>query len=579
MRTRWRMKAAQDSPRVRTLAESLGVPPLIGQLLLNRRVESEDQARQFLDPKLTDMQDPVHLPGAVCAAERILAAVRARQPIIIYGDYDVDGVTASSILWHMLTAIGGRVSAYVPHRIEEGYGLNSEALAQLSRGEGGKPLIVSVDCGITAIGPAKSARDAGVDLIISDHHEFDPDALPEAYALVHPRLAKGCAFGELCGAGVAFKLAWQIARAHCGSDRLPAALRELLLDCMSFAALGTVADIVPLVGENRIITRYGLGQIKRTRFAGLNALIDAANLRDEKIDAYAVGFVLGPRLNACGRMGHARDAVQLFTSASSEEAMKIARFLTGENERRRSVERQIFVEARQMVIDQGFDQPDCRAIVLGKEGWHPGVVGIVASRLVEAFCRPVVMLCFDNGEAHGSARSVEGVSIHEMLAGCAEHLTSFGGHAMAAGLRLETADVELLRRHLVEQANRQLTIDDLTPLLEIDGACTLADVNVDLVRQMQRLSPFGRDNPEPLLCVRNVRLARAPQRVGSHGSHLKFTVTDGQSYVNAIAFGMGELASELATGVPLDVAFEPKLNQWQGRVTAQMQVADVRAAS
>ena len=587
---RWRLDSAagQIEPQARQLAETLGLHQIVAALLVARGLTDPDQARRFIEPKLTQLHDPAQLPGARDAARRIRQAVNDRQPIVVYGDYDVDGITGSATLWHVLTKLGADVSVYIPHRIDEGYGLNEEALQQIAAGEhaadgsnGDKPLVVSVDCGITAVGPAKVAKDAGIDLIVTDHHEFDPADLPDACCLVHPSLGlqdSDTVPTPLCGAGVALKLAWQVAREHCGSERVPEDMRDLLMDLLSFAALGTVADVVPLIDENRIIASFGLGQIKRTRFAGLNAMIDAASLRDEKIDAYHVGFVLGPRLNACGRMGHARDAVKLLTDADTDKAGRLASFLTKENERRRAAERKIFDEAKQMVIDRGADRPDCRAIVLGKEGWHPGVIGIVASRLVDAFARPAVMLSFDQGEARGSARSVEGVSIHDAFSHCAEHLSSYGGHAMAAGLRLPVADVDTFTDMLVEHVNGILGPEDLKPTLHIDTVCSLNDLTVDMVRQLQRLAPFGRGNPAPVVCVRGVRMAYPPRRVGAGGAHLKFTVGGQGKYANAIAFGMGDMASQLPAGVDLDVAFEPTLNTWQGRCTAEMQVKDVRPA-
>ena len=567
----------------RLLAQQLSVPPLVAHLLYARGLTEPGAARGFLAPKLTDLHDPALLPGATRAAERLCQAVRDKQPIVIYGDYDVDGVTASAVLWHVLRLAGAPdVEIYVPHRIEEGYGLNSQAVARLARQN---PLIVSVDCGITAVEPARVARNAGVDLIITDHHELDSGtgdaALPEAHTLVHPRLAGSkYPFGFLCGAAVAFKLAWQFAKTHCGSDRVSDPFRALLLDLLGYVALGTVADVVPLVDENRLLTVFGLGRIKRTRFVGLNALIDASRLRDEAIDAYHVGFVLGPRLNACGRMGHARQAVRLLTDAPPGEARQIALFLEKENQRRRLIEKQIFDEAKQMVVESGYDTTDCRAIVLGKEGWHPGVVGIVASRLTEAFARPVVVLNYNHDsvphEAHGSARSVDRVSIYDGLEHCASLLNSFGGHAMAAGLRLDLDRVDAFRRRLVDFVNGRLPAADLVHTLDIDAVCTLDDVNAALFDQIFRLAPFGRSNPWPVLCVQGVTTDRPARRMGEHGRHLRLVVRQGRRLASAVGFGMGDLAEQLPAGVALDVAFEPKLSSWQGRRRAEMHVKDLR---
>ncbi len=580
-RRRWRfyepgLEVAAAGDR---LSEQLRVDRLVGRLLVRRGISGVDEACRFLDPKLTHLHDPALLPGIDDAVRLIVQAVRCGRPIVVYGDYDVDGITASSILWHVLKQAGAKVSTYTPHRIDDGYGLNSDAIRQLAESPDGKPLIISVDCGITALEPARVARELGVELIITDHHEFEPDALPEASAIVHPRLpGSKYPFGYLCGAGVAFKVAWQFARVHCGSQRVPESFRALLLDLLSLAALGTVADVVPLVNENRVITRHGLGHIKRTSLPGLAALLDASRLSGEKIDAYHVGFVLGPRLNACGRMGHAGEAVRLLTEADATSAAQIASFLATENDRRRQTERLIYDEAHQMVLDGGHDSDDRRAIVLGKADWHVGVMGIVASRLVESFCRPVVLLSFDNGRAQGSARSVPGLSVHDAMQSCAPLLTSFGGHAMAAGVRLETQNVDAFRDQFVAYVNNNLTPSDLRHELQIDTDCTLADLDVGLFEQLERLAPFGRDNPAPLLCLRDAGLDEVPRRVGSDGSHARLVLRQGSRQASAIGFGLADQAAEHAAGDRIDVAFVPKMGTWKGRMQLELHVKDLRAA-
>lgn len=600
-RRRWRLRDNPDDTLPQTaaisaIAHDLGLPPLVARLLVLRGVADAACARRFLKPRLSDLTEPTLIPGVPRAAERIARAVREGQPIVIYGDYDVDGVTASATLWHILKACGARVTTYVPHRIDEGYGLNEEAIAKIANGEwglangqsGDKPLIISVDCGITACGPAKVAKDLGADLIITDHHHFDPAQLPDAHTLVHPALpcdggdtvgeaAQSCR--DLCGAGVAFKLAWQVARACCGSERVSEPMKELLLDLLSLVALGTVADVVPLTGENRVLTIFGLSRVKHTRFVGLNALIDASRLRDEKVSSYHVGFVLGPRLNACGRMGHAARAVHLLTEATEDEARETAEFLTGENDKRRATERAIFEEAKQMVIDTGGDSDDRRAIVVGKDGWHSGVVGIVASRLVEAFGRPAIVLSIDeSGQAHGSARSVEGVSIHEAIAACQEHLDRFGGHAMAAGLGLRSEAIEAFREALIAEVNQRLSVDDLVSVLRYDAEVTLADCEIGLFTQIERLEPFGRGNPAPMLLLRNVTLDRPADRMGQNGKHLSMLLRQNGRMMRAVAFNMGDLADQLPGGVTLDVLFEPKLSVWQGQKRVELHVRDLRRA-
>jgi single-stranded-DNA-specific exonuclease len=568
------------------LVRSLGVPRLLASLLARRSAAEDaaddplDSARRFLAPKLNDLQDPALLPGVADAAGRLVAAVRDDQPIVIYGDYDVDGVTASAVLWHTLRLAGADVRTYIPHRLDEGYGLNSEAIETLIRESDAAPLIVSVDCGITAVEPARVAKQLGADLIITDHHAFDADDLPDAHTLVHPSLARDAGdvypCPHLCGAGVAFKLAWQFARELCGSDRLPDAYRELMIELLSLVALGTVADVVPLTGENRVLTAFGLGRIKQARFPGLAALIDVAKLRDEKIDAYHVGFVLGPRLNACGRMGHARDALELLTTAEGPRATELAKFLTDENDIRRATERRITEQAKQLVEANGYDAPDRRAIVVAGEGWHPGVVGIVASRLVDAYGRPAIVFGVNDGVAQGSARSVDGVSIHDALNACAGYLDKFGGHAMAAGLTLAAQKLDAFRDALIDSVNGMLSEQELTRSVRIDSEVEAQNCTLDTFDQLGRLAPFGRGNPTPRLLLRNAVLDRPAQRMGSGGKHLSMTLTHNRRSLRAVAFGQGDHAPRLPAGAAIDVLFEPKVNTWQGVRRPELHVTDFR---
>ncbi|MEM1109355.1 MAG: single-stranded-DNA-specific exonuclease RecJ [Planctomycetota bacterium] len=557
-------------------------PPLLARLLALRGITTDAEAERFLKPKLTDLDDPADLPGCTNAATRLAQAVRDQQPIVIYGDYDVDGVTASAILWHTLAALGHQdVTTYVPHRLDEGYGLNAEAFTQFADTED-KPLVVSVDCGITAVEVAAHAKSLGLELIITDHHHFDADNLPDALALVHPELEDAADPSPLCGAGVAFKLAWQTARTFHDTDRLPSDLQKLLLDLLAFAALGTIADVVPLVGENRVLTVHGLSRIKHTNFLGLNALIDAAELRAEKVDAYHVGFVLGPRLNACGRMGHAKQAVSLLTDASPGRARELANFLTQENDRRRRTERQILQQAKDMVEQEGHAENDRRAIVLAHEDWHPGVIGIVASRLVETYHRPAVLLGIDTekNEAKGSARSVDAVDLHACISeNAASRCTRFGGHAMAAGMSLPPEAIYGFREALVESVNAVLPIEELVPTVKVDAELELRDCILPLFQRLESLAPFGRSNPKPRLLVRGAITARPAQRMGGEGRHLSVSLRDEQGTgLRAVGFGLGDLADDLPGGIAVDVVFQPKTNTWRGVTNPELHLLDIRPA-
>lgn len=571
---RWRI--APSDPRAPALSAALRIAPLTAQLLCRRGLSETGSAKSFLDPRLTDLHDPLLLPGCARAAQRLAAAVRAREPIVIYGDYDVDGVTATAILFHIIRTAdpGADVRRYVPHRIDEGYGLNAQAIATLC--DTGAKVIVSVDCGITAVEPAARAAARGVDLIVTDHHQVGPSP-PDAFALVHPALQADppYPFPQLCGAGVAYKLAWQFARVWCNSDQVAEPFRRMLVDLLPLAALGTIADVVPLIGENRVIASFGLQRIKHTPLTGLNALIDASRLRDEKIDSYHAGFVLGPRLNACGRMGHAKEAVRLLTEADPAQARQLAEFLNVENERRRATERQIFEQARAMVEQGGHHADDCRVIVLADERWHAGVVGIVCSRLVEKFGRPAVLLSTANGEAHGSARSIEGFDIHAAFAACAEHLLSFGGHSMAAGLRLLPDRIDGFRAAMITHALERIALEQMTPALEIDAEVQLGDLTPVAVGEVQHLGPFGRGNLEPRVLLRGIHLKQPATTLGREARHLSFIAWQGDRAMRCLAWNLAQLQPKLPAGTRLDLVAGPKLNHFNGRTNVELTVCDV----
>lgn len=546
-------------------------------------------AAAFLDPKLNHLHDPSLIPGLDAAAARVLRALSSGETIAIYGDYDVDGVTATAILYHMLLSLdpgsAGRIITYVPHRLEEGYGLNADAISELARR--GAKVIVSVDCGVTAFESALRARAEGVDLIITDHHNPPAEGagLPEAFAIVHPR-APGSEypFADLCGAGVAYKLAWRMATMHERSPRLTPALRTLLVDLLAFAALGTIADVVPLVGENRAIARFGLVRVKDSPFVGLRALVEASRLDGEKIDTMDVGFRIAPRLNAAGRMGHARDAVELFTTAAPERAAVIARELTAQNDARRRVEKQIFDQACEMAEAAGMTLPDRRAIVLAHPDWHAGVVGIVCSRLVERYSRPAILMAQRDGSCHGSARSVDGFNLHGGLVQCAQHLDRFGGHDMAAGLHLAESSLAAFTEAFIAHANAHIRADMLRPLLRIDCDAALEELTPESVSDLDRLEPFGRDNPRVVLAIRGARLVET-KPFGANSRHLSLTLRGeatgpngrpGARLVRAIGWNWAERRESFAAGATMDLAVRPALSHFGGRTTVEPVIEDVR---
>lgn len=558
----------------RELGVRLSVAPVVAQVLHNRGLSDPAAAKSFLNPKRTELSPPEAIPGLPQAAEIVVAAIRQRQPVVIYGDYDVDGIAGTAILWRLLRLAGAAVDVYIPHRLEEGYGLNASAVRRLA--EQGKQTLVTVDCGATARAEVALARELGLQVVITDHHDLRGD-VPEADALAHPGLADDEDLHRLCGAAVAFKLAWAVARILCGSGRVDASYREFLIDAMALVALGTIADVVPLVGENRILARFGLEGLRASSHPGFQALLATAGVGDETLDAHHVGFVLAPRLNAAGRMGHARLAFELLTRADADRAREIAIYLEEQNRRRQSIERKIVKQAREMVSEQRADSDARRAIVLACEGWHAGVLGIVAARLVEEFHRPAVLIAVENGQGQGSGRSVPNLHMFEALAACGQYLQAFGGHAMAGGLRMDAANVEPFAAAFVEYANRHLTAADLTGRLRLDAVVPLSDLKLETVSQLRSLGPFGLGNPRPRFQAEGVELAGEPRCVGQQQEHLQFTVRQDDCVLRAIAFRQAARRPTLLDHRRCDLAFEPVINSFGGKSSVELRVLDIRA--
>lgn len=574
---------APPHPGASALAAQVGFDPLVAQLLLHRGIEPSDIST-FLKPEFRSLHPPEQLPNAVACAERLVHAARRGEKIVIYGDYDVDGVTATTILWHALRLARADAGYYIPNRLEEGYGLSSEAIEKLATD--GAKVIVTVDCGVTALEQARRAKELGVELLITDHHEPRSE-LPDAALIVHPTaISPGGSNPHLSGAGVALKIAWAICRELTRTSKVGPEMSAFLQDATALAALGLIADVVPLVGENRVIATAGLVRLRQTANAGVNALIEVAGLaRKASYDDYDVGFLLAPRLNAIGRMGHAAEAVELLTSASPRRAMDIATNLDRLNRKRQEVERGIFADAERMARERGYHRDGCRAIVLASREWHAGVIGIVASRLVERFGRPTILIALDVGEGQGSGRSVRHFPLHEALQACDAHLLSHGGHAMAAGLRIHPDRIDDFTEAFQTQAANRLTCADLRPRLQLDAVVDLGRLTPDLVLQIQRLAPFGTGNPRPLFATTEVELADPPRAVGN-GQHLQFTLrqsmnSDGSpdnSHRKAIAFNRGRYGEELAENPRLRVAFEPILNEWNGQRKVELKVVDWKYA-
>ncbi|HEG43215.1 MAG TPA: single-stranded-DNA-specific exonuclease RecJ [Phycisphaerales bacterium] len=568
----WQIKGTD--PNAAEFARSVRISSLLSQILINRGVSDPETARNFLSPKLTELIPPEKMPGIGPAVERIKQAIAENQKIAIYGDYDVDGITSVSILWQLFTLLDIDVEFYIPHRIDEGYGLNEDAITQLA--QHGVNLIITVDCGITAIASADLAAELGVDLIITDHHK-GKDTLPQAVAIVHPSLDDTYPNPDSAGAMVAFKLAWAVINEVNAGKKASGDSRQFLLNATTLAAMGTIADVVDLRGENRILTSFGLKALADSKLLGIRALIESANLTGEKLDSYHIAFRLAPMLNAAGRMGHARLAVELLTSDSEMRCMQIAQYLKQQNQQRQQYQRKIYKHAREMITQGNLNHPDRRTIVLANEDWHTGVIGIVASRVVDDFCRPAILINSGNGDiAQGSARSIEGFNIHEAITACSEHLESFGGHAMAAGIKIRKEKIADFTAALEEYAQENLDQNLLTAKLDIDALCTVGDLSRSVVDELKLLEPFGQGNRKPLFAAKGVKWISPPRRVGAKGDHLQIAIGDNTGSVRCIGFNMGKLEKKLLETEYFNIAFEPDINTFNGNSSVQFVLTDIQ---
>jgi len=577
---RWRL-LPHDRHAVEALARSLRVPPLVAQLLLNRGLHHPEEARRFLDCPLSGLHAPQLLPGIDQAVDRLLAAISQQKPICVYGDYDVDGVTGSTILISVLRLLGAKPRLHIPHRLEEGYGLNVQALRQLA--SEGIRVVVTVDCGIASLAEAQEARRLGIELIVTDHHEMKPE-LPEAAVLVHPRLpGSRYPFGQLCGAGVALKLAWALAQRTSGGEKVTPLFREFLLDAVAFAALGVVADVVPLTDENRILVRYGLSRLRTKPPLGIDMLREVAGVPLDDLRSSDIGFKLAPRLNAAGRLGKARLAVDLLLATGRERAVALARQLESLNEERQQLEREMLAKARELIALQQL--ADAPALVLADATWHAGVVGIVAGRLAESYGRPALLITLPSGDsglhsqlAVGSGRSFGQLALHEALNACGDLLLGHGGHAAAAGFRLEADKVEAFRERFCEVVGRYFPEGPPPPELVLDAEAPLASLTPRVLQDINRLEPYGADNRKPLFLLSGLKVEGEPRLVGKASNHLQFRIRQNGLVMKAIAWGMANRLSELmSNGGDCSLVVSLKRNDYQGRVYVDLEVVDLQA--
>ncbi len=562
-RTKWNVKQT-DSMKAKELAEVLNIAHLTASLLVNRGIETVQDARDFLFNDNMEFHDPFLLKDMDKAVERINKAVQEQQPILIFGDYDADGVSSTTVMMRVLLDLGANVDYYIPNRFTEGYGPNEAAFRKAA--EKGTALIITVDTGISALHEADVARELGMDLIITDHHEPGP-VLPDAYAIVHPKLEDSkYPFRDLAGVGVAFKLA------HALYGAAPEELLEI-------AAIGTIADLVSLTNENRLIAKKGIEQLRKTQNLGLRALFKLTKTESASINEETVGFMIGPRINAAGRLGSADPAVRLLLSEDPGEAAMLASEIDGLNKERQALVASIAEEAINEV-ETNFPVEDNHVLVIGKEDWNPGVIGIVASRLVEKYYRPTIVLSFDKekGVAKGSARSIAGFDLFKNLSASRDILPHFGGHPMAAGMTLKLEDVVELRKRLNKLASEQLTESDLTPVTQVDLEADIKDITLDFLKEMGQLSPYGVDNPKPRVMIKDAGIS-SMRRIGGNNAHLKITLGNDGASLDGIGFGLGDLHEHISPISSLSVIGELSINEWNNIRKPQIFLQDVAVNS
>lgn len=572
---RWTFPSAETPvehlEKAKKLSDELGVSPVLTEILVRRGIDTFESARSFFRPALNDLHDPFLMDGMHLAVERIVKAVANKEKILVYGDYDVDGTNGVALMWTFLNSIQANVEYYIPDRIKDGYGLSVAAVERAK--DRGIQLLVSVDCGITAVKPVERATEVGIDVIICDHHE-PGDIIPSAHAVLDP-LKPGCPYPykTLCGCSVAFKLVQALSTHHSFQPALEEGNRTLL-QYLDFVTLATTADIVNLTGENRVLVKLGLEVLNTNPHPGVHALIDTSGLKLGSITAGQIVFVLAPRINAVGRLGDATRAVELLTSESFTAALERARVFEEENRNRRKIDEDTFLEAQELV-ENYLDVDNESAIILHQETWHPGVIGIVASRLVERYYRPTIMMTTVDGVAKGSARSVAGFDIYQALKRCEDKLVQFGGHKYAAGLSVELARLDEFKEAFNEIAKELLTGDLLTPEIKVDAEIKLGEVTPKFVRVLNQFAPFGPGNMRPVFVARNVEIYGTPRIVGKN--HLKFKVRSNGQIFDAIGFNLGGFIDKLLHGRrTADLAFSLDESEFAGEAVPQLKIKDIK---
>ncbi len=558
MNKKWECKTGNQE-EIQALAKEFQISTLLATILVNKQLVDKEEMEVFLNPRRSDFHDPFLMPDMEIAVNRIIQAIENKEKVMIYGDYDVDGITSITVLKKFLKARGLETGEYIPNRLEEGYGLNEQAIRKIAEQQ--YTLMITVDCGISGIAEIELANSLGIETIITDHHE-PTETLPSALAVVDAKRKDNTyPFNQLAGVGVVFKLIQAIGM------RMQLEEKEYL-QYLDIVCIGTISDIVPLVNENRVIAKLGLRLVEQSRNIGIKAMIETIGYK--QIDSTAVSFGIAPRINACGRMGHEKEALQLFLTEDLEEARNITKRLNAYNLERQEKEKQIFKQAVEKIEKEGTDK---KAIVLGEEEWHHGVIGIVASKVTEMYFKPSILICFEGEEGKGSGRSVPGFDLHEALTKCNQHIAKFGGHAMAVGITVNREEFPAFKKEF-EEYLEHTHIGELIPVIQIDKEVTLKEIDFQSVNELKMLEPFGEANKTPIFLYKNLKIHSI--RALSEGKHLKMTLKDDHFYMDAMGFNMGHYVEEYHIGDKIDVVGTLEINTYNGNHTIQMNLRDLR---
>ena len=558
MRKKWKYKEL-DEEKIDEIVRKFDVPELLATVLVNRGIVDDEEIRVFLNPTRSDFHDPYLMPDMEIAVERIIKAIDNQEKVIIYGDYDVDGITSITVLKKFLKTCGLEADYYIPNRLSEGYGLNKAAIDYIKEKE--YTLIITVDCGISGIEEIEYANSLGIETIVTDHHE-PMEVLPPAVAIVDLKRKDNDTypFKSLAGCGVVFKLT-QALGMRLGIDE------KEYLKYLDIVCVGTISDIVPLVDENRVIAKLGLKLVEVTRNPGLKALLNASGYK--VVNSNTISFGIAPRINACGRMGYEEEALKLFLTENLVQASEITERLNKYNRDRQEIEKNIYDEAIKMMEKE---DSNAQSIVLGSNNWHHGVIGIVSSKITEMYFKPSILICFEGEDGKGSGRSIPGFDLHEALAETAKYLEKYGGHEMAVGLSLKKNNFNRFKEAF-EKYVEEKDITGIVPIIEIDKQISLKDIDSNIVKQLDLLEPFGEANRRPIFVYKNLKIDSI--RALSDGKHLKMTLKDGNTIVNAIGFNMGQLSKEYMIGDRIDVVGTLEINAYNGREMVQINVKDI----